>query len=178
MASEREVIDLYCGLEKVFGEHSFWVREITVFTVSGVAGKAAVVGRFQKTADDIADSFRNYYSGAICEKIREFYAERALIIIEIVRTYTYENIAFYDKALSALENNRRNIAAYFFEIDPIYSEERLLDYLNRNDEYIIQQLKRRFAGRFDGEILSFDLGYSIMIDMADYLSDGISKTVL
>jgi hypothetical protein len=178
MASEREVIDLYCRLEKVFGEHSFWIREMTVFTVSGVIGRAAVIERFRKTADDIADSFRNYYPGAICEKIRGFYAERTLIIIEAVRAYTYENAALYDNARSMLGNNSRNIAAYFFEINPIYSAETLLNYLSQNDEYIIRQLQQRFAGKFDGEILSFDLGYSIMIDMADYLSDSISKTVL
>jgi hypothetical protein len=165
-------------MEKVLGEHSFWIREMTVFTVSGVIGRAAVIERFRKTADDIADNFRNYYPSAVCDKIRGFYAERTLIIIEIVRSYTYENAALYDNALSMLGNNSQNIAAYFFEINPIYSAETVLNYLRQNDEYIVRQLKQRFAGEFDVEILSFDLGYSNMIDMADYLSDSISKTVL
>ncbi|MDR2090391.1 MAG: hypothetical protein LBP62_01865 [Clostridiales bacterium] len=178
MASEREIINLYCGMEKVFGEYSFWIREMTVFTVSGVKGRAAVIERFRHTANNIADNFKSYYPVSICDRIRDLYAERALIIIEAVRAYTYENSALYDDALLMLTDNNRGIASYFFEIDPVYGADAIRNYLGRNTEYIVQQLKRRFAGEFDGEIASFDLCYSNMIDMADYVSAAILQTVL
>jgi hypothetical protein len=178
MASEKVILELYCNLEKIFGEYSFWAREMLVFTVSGVRGRTAVIERFKKTADNIADGFRPYYASSVCGVIGGLYRERTLLIIEIARSYTYENTALYGQAVELLERNGSDISAYFFDVNQAYDRETVLVFLRKNADYIIEQVKRRFAGEFEIEINYFDSCYTNMIDMADYISEIVEKTVL
>ncbi|MDR3264234.1 MAG: hypothetical protein LBT30_08005 [Clostridiales bacterium] len=174
--TKQETTNLYCNMERAFGEYAFWTREMLVFVVSGVNGRTEVIEKYKKIPDNIASGFKDYYGVSICNGIKTLYYEQALLMIELARAYTYENAVLYDGTIMRLERNNADLAAYFFTVNPIYDEAKTRGFLQQNVGDTVAQIHRRFRGEFDGEIASFDSAYGNIIGLADYIADNIVKT--
>ncbi|MDR1939861.1 MAG: hypothetical protein LBQ40_03610 [Clostridiales bacterium] len=175
--AERRMIELYCEMQGVFGQYVFWIREMLVFIISGVKGRTEVIEKLKKQSDLIGAAFGVYYDETVGQKIRRLYYDQSLLIIELARSYTYENTRLYDGTLVALQDNNRQLTEYYLSLGEGYEFEVLSEFLTKNVDDTALQIRRRFDGEFDGELSSFDSAYGNIISMADYLSDNIAKTI-
>jgi tetratricopeptide (TPR) repeat protein len=164
-------------MRKNFGEYVYWTREMLVFVISAVRGKAETIERYHRTADGIAEAFSLYYEKSVGDEIRRLYYEQSLIFTEIARAYTYENAKLYSEALERLTRSIAVITEYFQKINAAYDTKKVSEFMENNADRAVSQIKLRFAGNFDEEIDAFDNAFDNILEMADYVCATIKNTM-
>ena len=157
----------------VWLQHIYWTRLLLISIAERLKDQDATAARLLQNPDDIANVFSVDYPEGTAKNISRLLTEHLQIGAELIT-------ALRDKKSAAAESlNRRwyanadKMADAFAGLNPRYKREEVGDMLYRHLALTTDEVSKRLAEDYAGDIKAFDLVENEAMMMADYFSEGL-----
>jgi len=156
-----------------WSQHVYWTRLLLISIAHRLKDLDATAARLLKNPDDIAKIFAGYYTPEVAKAISSLLTEHLQIGANLITALRDGQSAAAAQLDRQWYRNADKMARAFGSINPYYKEDEMRKMLYRHLDLTKQEVARRLAGDFAGDIKAFDEVEKEAIMMADTFTSGI-----
>lgn len=172
---QRDEVDLNNDMRKAWQQHVYWTRMLMTSLLNDLKDQEAVEKRVMKTPEGIAGVFEKFYDKAVIAQLRQLLEEHTRIGGEIIQTTKESGIQAADQLERQWYQNADQIARLLSDINKDYSYDELQRALAQHLEMLKQQLMASINQEYNEAVGVFDEGENQILELADYLTEGLLK---
>jgi|AKYZ01.1.fsa_nt_gi LysM domain. len=164
---------LMSDMRLVWEQQIYWTRMLLISIAERLNDQSPTMERLLRGPSDIASIFNRYYGSNVASLVQELITEHLQIAADLI-TALRDNQ--HNKATELTQQwyqNANKIADAFSSINPYFNKQSIQSMLYRFLDLTIQQINKRLAGDYQGDIMAFDLIELEVLKMADNLTSGI-----
>ncbi len=174
MPVPEDELELNNDMRKAWTEHAFWAFAYQNSIFNELADLDDVAARLMQNAEDISEAFENYYSGSIINQLTRLLMEHSRLAGEIMISMR-DNTPDTEQLERQWFQNAENIARLLSNANAEYSYEELLQALTGHLDMLKRQMLATMNKEYENAIRLFDESLNQLLEMADYLTDGLLK---
>jgi len=174
MPMPEDELEVNNDMRKAWTEHAFWMMIYQNSIFNDLADVEDVEMRLMQNAEDVADVYENFYSGAIINKLTGLLMEHARLAGQIMISMR-DNTPDTEQLERQWFQNAENIARLLANANSEYSYEELLQSLTAHLDMLKRQMLAAMNKEYENAIRLFDETLNQLLEMADYLTDGLLK---
>jgi len=163
------------NMREAWIQHVYWTRMLLISIDERLQDQQYVTERLLENPEDIASIFANYYSSEAANQIQQLLTEHLQIGAELITALRDGETEEADELTRQWYENANQMADAFSSINPYYDREEMRTMLYEHLNLTTEEVKKRLAGDYPGDIEAFDLVEAEALSMADYFSQGIMK---
>lgn len=160
---------------RLWTEHVVWTRFFIVSAAFDLPDLQFVTERLLRNPQDFAEEFRVFYGNQIALRFGQLLTEHLVIAARLVIAAKAGNISEVNKQRKLWYENAEDIARFFEDINPCWSEcvwrKLLFDHLRMTENEAVEILN----GRYEESIAEFDRIEAEALKMADVMTCGIIR---
>jgi hypothetical protein len=175
-ATANKVQDTRLALRDLWQGHIFWVRNVTLETLTGNAAAAAAAEKeVVANAKQIAGAIEPFYGKPASEKLFGLLAGHYGAVKQYLDASVAGSAVKQDVAQQALVANADEIAKFLSAANPNLPYETLRGLLLAHGGHHMQQIQQLKAGQYGEEARTWDAMKNHMNGIADALAGAIAK---
>lgn len=171
----RAALNLNNQMRELWEQHGAWTRMAIISIVFGLPDEKFVLRRLLRNPDDFAAALRPFYGQRNARRFDQLLTEHLTIAADLVRAAQAGKATRVAELDRRWHRNAREIAAFFSEINPFWSEKRwiemLFEHLRQVRMEAVQMLQRNYQGSID----TYDAIETQSLGMADEMTRGIVR---
>lgn len=171
----QDEIDLNNDMRQSWSQHNYWARMLMTSIFDDLDDRGAVEARTMQTPEDMAEVFVRFYPRAQIEQLERLLAEHTNLTEQMMSAMKAGDMQRMDQVEQRWYQNAERLANHLSSMNREYSSEDLLEALGKH----LDMLKRQMAASLDGDheeaVRIFDEGENQIMEMADYLTNGLLK---
>ncbi|MBD5459704.1 MAG: LysM peptidoglycan-binding domain-containing protein [Lachnospiraceae bacterium] len=173
--AQRDEVEVNNDMRKAWQQHVYWTRMLMTSLLNDLKDQEATEKRLMRTPAGIADVFDRFYDKAIVAQLRQLLEEHTRIGGEIIRATKEGGVQAADELERQWYQNADQIAKLLSSINTDYSYDELHRALTQHLEMLKQQLTASINQEYDEAVGIFDEGEKQILELADYLTEGLLK---
>ena len=156
----------------LFSDYHYYLRNALLSILNGTADIAKLTTRLHENKASIVGLLAPYYSAESCNALSDSLAAHATIALEYIKaTATKQPLTAIQEQWVA---NVDEIATLLNSIDPIrWQKAAVVAFWTQDANCMHRQATSRVAGDWASDIVSSDLAYKNIIELADCIGNGI-----
>lgn len=162
-------------MRRLWSDHVVWTRQYIVAAVAADASAPVALNRLMKNQEDIGNSIKPFYGDAASAKLTDLLKQHISIAGELVGAAKAGDKTKQNDADKRWHDNAAEIATFLAGANPNWKRDALLGMLNTHLSLTTREAVDRLQKNWTEDQATFDQIYSQAMEMADALSDGISK---
>lgn len=174
-AGQRDEMELNNDMRKAWQQHAYWARMFMTSLLGDLGDQEAAEKRLMRTPEAIAGVFGRFYDKAFVAQLRQLLEEHTKIGGEIMRAMKEGGAQATDQLERRWYQNADQIAKLLGGINTDYSYDKLQEALARHMEMMKRQLVMTLDQAYDEAVELFDESETQILELADYLTDGLLK---
>lgn len=174
MPMPEDELEVNNDMRKAWTEHAFWMMIYQNSIFNGLADVEDVAMRLMQNAEDLAAVYDNFYSGAIINQLTRLLMEHARLAGEIMVSMR-DNTPDTEQLERQWFQNAESIARLLANANSEYSYEELLQAFTAHLDMVKRQMLAAMNKEYENAIRLFDETLNQLLEMADYLTDGLLK---
>ena len=159
-------------------QHIYWELIFQSAFLNDLPGKSAVEERLVQTAEDIASVFAPFYSENKISKLTDLLKEHIEIAGKILQAMKDGDIAEEEKQDALWRDNSAGLAKFWSDNNSEYDYGELTMYLNRHLDMIKNIMEAELSGDYNEVIRLFAEQENQIMELADYLTEGLIQKFL
>lgn len=171
----ESVIALKYGMQKVWIEHAWWTRSLIVSKIANLEDQKDVLNRLLWNQEDIGNLIKPYYGEGAGNKLTELLKEHIVIAGQIIDAAKSNDSANVEKYNQDWQRNANEIVAFLSSANPYWPKKELTDMFNTHLKLTTDEVVFRLKKNWVGDIRTADRNENHLIEMGDFLSNGIVK---
>lgn len=171
----RRRVNLMNQLRLLWAQHVYWTRFFIISTAAGLPDLGDVTNRLLENPGDFAAALVPFYGARMANQFRELLRQHLVIGGDLVTAAKNQDAAKVEEDGRKWYENADDIARFLAEINPFWDEGKWRSMLYDHLEMTEQEAVLRLAGRFTEDIRMFDRIEQEAMNMADYMTQGISR---
>ncbi|HHU75096.1 MAG TPA: LysM peptidoglycan-binding domain-containing protein [Clostridiales bacterium] len=172
--TEVGFLELYDLVRMLWQQHIIWTNLVILSIVHNLPERDLFVQRLLRNATDFANLFGFFYGEEVAQNIENLFTSHITLAADLVQAAMAGDEAAYSDVEQRWYDNAEQMAQYFGEINPDWSEEdwsaMLTEHLDLLRDYVVNML----AQNYEENINLFDDIEMQAMEMADMMSEGIS----
>jgi hypothetical protein len=156
-------------------QHVYWIRMLLISLAEKLNDQTPTTDRLLRNPGDIASIFNRYYSSSVANLIQQLLTEHLQIGADLITALRDNQHNKANELTQQWYQNADKMAEAFSSINPYYNEQNIKSMLYRHLDLTTQQVVKRLAGDYQGDIMAFDLVELEALEMADMFTDGIMR---
>lgn len=169
------IIRLKYGMQKLWIEHAWWTRSLIVSTEAELEDQQIVLERLLQNQVELGNIFKSYYGTAAANSLTNLLKEHILIGEKVIEAAKKNNQPNLKKFNNIWYRNADQIVLFLTNINPNWSKKELTDMFYAHLEITTNEAIDRLKKDWKGDIRLADRNESHLIQMGDFLTDGIVK---
>ena len=171
----ESVIKLREEMQKLWIEHAWWTRSVTISKLANLEDQNEVLNRLLQNQVDIGNLIKPYYGDEAGNKLTELLKEHIVIAGGIIDAAKKGDQGNVDKLNKDWKRNADDIVAFLTKANPNWSKQELTDMFYTHLKFIADEVTDRLKKDWKADIKTVDLNETHLIHMSDMLTDGIVK---
>ena len=168
-----EIQSLNTRMREVWAQHLYWIRMLMVSILGRLDDQRPVTSRVLQSPTDIMAVFAVYYPASDTRQIGQLLTNHVQDGASLATALRDGNRKRAEELNRNLYANSSQLADTLSDLNPYYNRKRLKDMLSTNIDRSNRQTVNRLAGNYVQDVKEFDKAEKEMMDLADYLSEGI-----
>lgn len=171
----ESVIKLKYGFQKLWIEHAWWTRSLIVSKLADLADQKDVLERLLQNQVEIGNIIKPYYGEEAGNKLTDLLKEHIVIagqIIEAAQKGDQANVNKYNKEWL---RNADEIVEFLASANPNWSKQDLQNMFYTHLKFTTDEVTHRLKKEWAEDIRTADLNEEHLIEMGDFLTNGIVK---
>lgn len=173
MIDWEDVMDTNNQMRLAWLQHVYWTRMLLISIAERLKDEEAVTNRLMENPAEIAEVFESFYGPEVLQAIVTQLTEHLRIggaLITALRDGKQQEAASLN---TQWHQNAARIAQLFAAINPYYSEQEVLEMMNRHLELTTREVVARLSGNYAKDIQEFGEVEEEVLEMADYFTSGL-----
>lgn len=159
----------------VWEQHVYWIRMLLISIADKLNDQTPTTDRLLRNPGDIANIFNRYYSSNVANLIQQLLTEHLQIGADLITALRDNQHNKANELTQQWYQNADKMADAFSSINPHYNRQTIQSMLYRHLDLTTQQVVKRLAGDYEGDIMAFDLVELEALEMADMFTNGIIR---
>lgn len=156
-------------------QHSTWTAMAITSIVFELANEDAVTNRLLRNPRDFAAFLSNFYGEEKGKEFGELLTEHLVLASELFKAIMAKDDKKAKEIRDTWYENAEDIATFLSEINPFWSKEVWKDMLFEHLGFVEAIGVNLINGKYEEAINAQDLGELAVLEMADYMIEGILK---
>lgn len=159
-------------------QHIYWELIFQSAFLNDLPGKSAVEERLLQTAEDIASVFAPFYSENKISALTDLLEEHIEIAGKILQAMKDGDIEEEEKQDALWRDNAAGLAKFWSDNNSEYDYGELTMYLNRHLDMTRNIMEAELSGDYNEVIRLFAEQENQIMELADYLTEGLIQKFL
>lgn len=160
---------------KLWEQHAMWTRSFIASAVQDLPDLRYVTNRLLRNPIDFEKVFKIFYGEEIAGEFKTLLTEHLLIAADLVSAAKQGNMEVAGEIRKTWYKNADEIAEFLGGINPYWNQKRWKELLYDHLEMTEQEAVTMITGEYEKNVNMFDEMEAQVLQMADYMSDGIIK---
>lgn len=169
----QDEVDLNNDMRKSWLQHLYWARMLMTSLFKNLEDVDAVEARTMRTPEDIAETFVRFYPRNQMEQLNRLLSEHTELTAQMMTAMNAGDMQRVDQLERLWYQNAEKLAALLSSMNREYSYEQLIQALGRHLDMMKRQMSASLEGNYDEEVRIFDESENQMMELADYLTEGL-----
>lgn len=168
-------LSLTSQMRTLWEQRVWWMRELMICILAGLAGEAEVTSRLLMNPDQIAALFRPAFGDPAARTLSRLLTDHLVIGAELIKASKENDAEAAEDANRRWNENADAIASALASLGPQFHEEAARQMLYRHLDLAREGLAARLAGDHARDISAFDAIQQQALLLADLFSQGIAR---
>jgi hypothetical protein len=169
-------LELHDRMRGLMEDHIVFTRCFIISVAHDLPDAGATAGRLLSNQVDIGNTFATYYGSGIGNRLTELLQEHILIAADILVAAHAGDADAAATAQAAWYVNGNEIADFLHRINPRnYRRGETRELFKMHLDTTLVEAVARLTGDFDADLEAYDDVHHHMLEMADFLSNGIIR---
>lgn len=168
-------VNLRDQLRMLWEQHVYWTRFFIISTAASLGDLPDVTNRLLQNPGDFGAALTPFYGARVAGQFQELLREHLLIGGDLVTAAKNQDPAKVDEDRTKWYENAAQIARFLGQINPCWSESKWQTMLDDHLAMTEQEAMLRLAGRYPEDIRMFDRIEAEALEMADYMTEGMTR---
>lgn len=170
---EQDEIDLNNDMRQSWLQHLYWARMLMTSLFKNLDDMDAVEARTMRTPEDIAQAFASFYPRSQMDQLTRLLSEHTELSGQMMTAMKNRDMQKVDQLERLWYQNAEKLAALLSSMNKEYSYEQLIQSLGRHLDMLKRQMAASLEGNYDEEVRIFDESENQIMELADYLTEGL-----
>lgn len=166
-------ISLNNDMRQSWAQHQYWARMLMTSLFNDLKDLEAVETRMLQTPEDITETFVHFYPKSQTEQLNNLLTEHTELTGQMMTAMKNEDTGQIDRLERLWYQNVEKIASLLSSMNKAYSYEELIQALGKHLDMTKRQMAASLEGNYEEEIRIFDEGENQLMELADYLTEGL-----
>ena len=175
---QEEELKLNNEMRESWMQHIYWELIFQSAFLNDLPGKSAVEERLLQTAEDIASVFAPFYSENKISALTDLLEEHIEIAGKILQAMKDGDIEEEEKQDALWRDNAAGLAKFWSDNNSEYDYGELTMYLNRHLDMTRNIMEAELSGDYNEVIRLFAEQENQIMELADYLTEGLIQKFL
>jgi hypothetical protein len=164
------------AMRKLWEDHVTWTRLAIVSFAAGLPDLPATEARLLANQVDIGNAIKPYYGRTAGNRLTALLKEHILGAVALLQAAKGGDQAQIAKASTAWYANANQIADFLNRANPRqWSRKAMRSMMKTHLDQTLAEAQHRLQGNFAADIRDYDAVHRHILEMADMLSDGITR---
>jgi hypothetical protein len=168
-------MNLLINLRNLWLDLATWTRNYTVSVMSGFGNTEMVGNRLYQIPIDFNNRLQLIFGAQSTQQLVNLLSQHIILMMTTATALKDGDQETVDKNVKLLYQNSSDLAVYFEQINPYWSD---IQWGNLLDQYVSMTLQEMFAlasGNFEKDINIYDRITYFTVLLADYMTSGIMQ---
>lgn len=170
---QQDEMDLNNDMRKGWVQYVFWTLLFQTGLFNKLPGLEETQTRLMQTPEDIAAVFAKFYPQSTVNQLTTLLAEHTRLAGEIMMAMRDGEMQRAEQMERTWRQNAEDIARALANANPEYNYDEVLRMMNRHLDMLKRQMTAELNQDFENGIRLFDENENQMMEMADYLTNGL-----
>ena len=171
-----KAVTFHDGMRKLWEDHIIWTRGFIISVAHELPDAGPTASRLLQNQVDIGDALEPFYGAANADAVTALLTEHILIAAELLTAAKAGDGAAVAAALEAWYENGEDIAVALSDLNPRHwDEDELSEMMVTHLDTTLAEALSRLGGNFAQDIADFEVVHEHILEMADFLSNGIIR---
>lgn len=170
---EQDEINLNNDMRQSWLQHLYWARMLMTSLFKNLDDMDAVEARTMRTPEDIAEAFAHFYPRNQMDQLNRLLSEHTELTGQMMTVMKNRDMQKIDQIERIWYQNAEKLAALLSSMNKEYSYEQLIQSLGKHLDMLKRQMAASLEGNYDEEVRIFDESENQMMELADYLTEGL-----
>lgn len=170
--NKSDKMALHSAMRSAWSNNLWWMRSAAISIMSDLGCKDATVKRLLKSPGEISAIFKMYYADR-ANSIAELLEEYLSIWCEIAAAMKVGDEAKIEMLMNAWKTNAMDLCRVLCSLNSYYDSKTLNEFFSSHMEMSKRELHKMKKGKYEEAIKIFDDNLKMIMELADYLTDGI-----
>ncbi|HUR78668.1 MAG TPA: hypothetical protein VMZ22_12030 [Acidimicrobiales bacterium] len=162
-------------MQRLWADHAMWMRQYMVAAVDERPEAAEAAARLLRNADDIGNTFEDYYSRRVARRVAKLLRQHAVVAIDLVDAARRVDRAKFANIDAVWTSNGEDLVDELCARNESWSNQELLTAWESVRQFTKNELTARLEQNFDRDVEAFDHVLSATMDFGDHITDGILR---
>lgn len=167
--------DLNKHLRLLWEQHVFWTRLFIISAAFGLPDEQPVTNRLLRNPEDFKAALKPLYGEQTASRFAELLRNHLVIASELVKAAKAGDTGAAEKAEKDWYANADEIAKFLGSINPFWSASEWREMLHEHLALTKTEAVNILSGKYEDSITVFDKIERQALEMADVMTDGITK---
>jgi hypothetical protein len=172
----QDSLQLHDRMRALMEDHIVFTRCFIISVAHDLPDAGPTAGRLLSNQSDIGNTFATYYGSGIGNRLIELLEEHILIAADLLIAAKAGDADAAAAAQAAWYANGNEIADFLHRINPHnWRRGETREMLKMHLDTTLTEAVARLTGDFEGDLEAYDEVHHHMLEMADFLSNGIIR---
>jgi len=171
--ADQGMMDLFNYFRMLWEEHYHWTTLAVIGIIQELPQADQILQRLLRNPEDFANAFAPFYGDEDARRLQELLTAHLTIAAEVVQAAAAGDNNTLAEADARWRQNADNMAAFFAEINPNWSEEDWEAMLNEHLDILTAFVTSWIEGNNEDAIAQADNMEAQVLEMADMMASGI-----
>jgi hypothetical protein len=172
----QDSLQLHDRMRALMEDHIVFTRCFIISVAHDLPDAGATAGRLLDNQVDIGNTFATYYGSQVGDQLIELLQEHILIAADILVAAKAGDADAAAAAQAAWYVNGDEIADFLHDINPWnWRRSETREMVKMHLDTTLVEAVARLTGDFEGDLEAYDEVHHHMLEMADFLSNGIIR---
>lgn len=171
----QKTVQLRVDMRELWTEHAFWTEKFVTSYIAGLEDQEPVLARLLKNQDDLGNAIKPYYGEEAGNKLAQLLREHIQIAGKVVAAAKSGNQPDFKKYSDQWFKNADDITNFLSAANPNYNKKELNEMMYMHLRFITEGVAAKLNKAWNQNITALDKNQSHLMNMADFLTNGIIK---
>jgi hypothetical protein len=172
----QDSLQLHDRMRALMEDHIVFTRCFIISVAHDLPDAGPTAGRLLGNQVDIGNTFATYYGSAVGDRLIELLQEHILIAADLLIAAKAGDADAAAAAQAAWYANGNEIADFLHHINPRnFRRGETREMFKMHLDTTLTEAVARLTGDFEGDLVAYDEVHHHMLEMADFLSNGIIR---
>jgi hypothetical protein len=170
---KKDELALNNDMRDAWMEHAFWTNSYMTSLFNNLDNTGAVLNRLLQTAEDIADVYAQFYSQSMVNQLTGLLEDHIKLAGDYMAALQDDETMRAEQIDKEWYRNADKIAELLSGANPKYEDEEVMKMLYTHLDLLKRQIKAALGMQYEEAIRLFDENVNHLMELADYLTQGL-----